>query len=44
MLRDLKNEQLPKSNDIDFDEGWKNDGVADSNLGEIVTRWRYQRR
>lgn len=44
LIRDLKPEQLPKSNDIDFDKGWQNDATADSQIQSVVKRWRYQRR
>jgi len=44
LIRDLKPEQLPKSNDIDFDKGWQNDATPDSQIQDVVNRWRYQRR
>ncbi len=44
LIRNLKDDQLPKSNDIDFDKGWKTDGMCTSNLKEVSDRWRYQRR
>ncbi len=44
LIRDLKPEQLPKSNDIDFDKGWRNDATPDAQIQEVVNRWRYQRR
>ncbi len=44
LVRDLKPEQLPKSNDIDFDKGWQNDATPDAEIQEVVNRWRYQRR
>jgi len=44
LIRDLKPEQLPKSNDIDFDRGWQNDVTPDEQIQEVVNRWRYQRR
>lgn len=44
LIRDLKPEQLPKSNDIDFDKGWQNDATPDGQIQEVVNRWRYQRR
>jgi hypothetical protein len=44
LIRDLKPEQLPKSNDIDFDKGWQNDATPDTQIQEVVNRWRYQRR
>lgn len=44
LVRDLKPEQLPKSNDIDFDKGWQNDATPDAEIQDVVKRWRYQRR
>lgn len=44
MIRDLTDEQLPKSNDIDFDEGWQNVGLSAEQLGVVASRWRYQKR
>ena len=44
MIRDLEQQQLPKSNDIDFDRGWQNDGMSESELQAVAARWRYQQR
>ena len=44
LIRDLKPDQLPKSNDIDFDKGWQNDAISDTQIQEVAKRWRYQRR
>jgi uncharacterized protein len=44
MIRDLTDEQLPKSNDIDFDKGWQNAGMSTAQLGVVASRWRYQKR
>ena len=44
MIRDLADEQLPKSNDIDFDKGWQNAGMSTAQLGAVASRWRYQKR
>ena len=44
LVRDLKPDQLPKSNDIDYDTGWQNDATPDSQIQEVVKRWRYQHR
>ena len=44
MIRDLREDQLPASHDIDFDEGWQNEAMTDMNLTEVGTRWRYQKR
>lgn len=44
MIRDLTPEQLPKSNDIDFDMGWQRGAITEEQLATIGNRWRYQRR
>ncbi len=44
MIRDLDNEQLPKSSDIDFDKGWQTDGMSEQELKTVSDRWRYQKR
>lgn len=44
LVRDLKPDQLPKSNDIDYDTGWQNDASPDLQIQEVVKRWRYQHR
>lgn len=44
MIRDLADEQLPRSNDIDFDKGWQNVGITAEQLGGVASRWRYQKR
>lgn len=44
MIRDLMPEQLPKSNDIDFDKGWQSVAMSDEQLKVVANRWRYQRR
>jgi len=44
MIRDLADEQLPRSNDIDFDKGWQNVGITAEQLGVVASRWRYQKR
>jgi hypothetical protein len=44
MIRDLLPEQLPKSNDIDFDKGWQGLPMSDEQLKIVANRWRYQRR
>lgn len=43
-IRDLSNEQLPKSSDIDFDKGWQTDGLSKEQLEDVSLRWRYQNR
>ncbi len=44
MIRDLTDDELPKSNDIDFDQGWQNDAMSEDQLKAIASRWRYQKR
>lgn len=44
MIRDLLPEQLPKSNDIDFDKGWQSAAMSEEQLKVVANRWRYQRR
>ena len=44
MMRDLYESQLPASNDIDFNKGWQSEAMTDTQLSEIATRWRYQKR
>lgn len=44
MVRDLLPEQLPKSNDIDFDKGWQSTAMNEDQLKVVANRWRYQKR
>ena len=44
MIRDLLPDQLPKSNDIDFDKGWQSAAMSEEQLKVVANRWRYQRR
>lgn len=44
MIRDLLPEQLPKSNDIDFDKGWQSTAMTEDQLKVVANRWRYQKR
>jgi DNA helicase HerA-like ATPase len=44
MMRDLTDEQLPRSNDIDFDKGWQQPAMITEQLQQVATRWRYQTR
>lgn len=44
MIRDLADDQLPKSNDIDFDKGWQSDAMSEDQLKAVANRWRYQKR
>ena len=44
IIRVLADDQLPRSNDIDFDKGWQNAGISTAQLGVVANRWRYQKR
>ncbi len=44
MIRNLSEDKLPASHDIDFDKGWRNDAMSVCQLATIAERWRYQRR
>lgn len=44
LIRSLTPEQLPRSNDIDFDKGWQGASMTAQELGVIANRWRFQQR
>ncbi len=44
LIRALESNQLPTSNDIDFDKGWQNNAMSDAMIQGVARRWRYQRR
>ncbi len=44
LVKRLLDEQLPRSHDIDFEEGWQNDQLPNKLFTEIGNRWRLQRR
>jgi DNA helicase HerA-like ATPase len=44
MLRTLSPDQLPKSNDVDFDKGWQQPVMSDDELKAVANRWRYQKK
>lgn len=44
MIRNLSEEQLPRSNDIDFDKGWQQKALDTHQIESIVEKWRYQKR
>ena len=44
LIRSLTKEQLPRSNDIDFDKGWQGPSMTAKELGVIANRWRFQQR
>ena len=43
-IRDLQDDQLPKSSDIDFEKGWQTDGMSEELQKTVSERWRYQTR
>jgi len=43
-IRSLSPDQLPRSHDIDFDNGWQNPSLTLDQLKIIGNRWRYQQR
>lgn len=44
LIRSLAPEQLPNSNDIDFDTGWQSPAMTPGMLQNVAKRWRYQTR
>lgn len=44
MFRTLAPDQLPKSNDIDFDLGWQGSPLSEDQVKVVANRWRYQKR
>ena len=44
MIRALKDDQLPRSKDIDFGEGWCSEPLTEAELVSLGNRWRYQQR
>jgi len=44
MITKLDEQQLPRSYDIDFDQGWQHKPVTHEKIAEIGNRWRYQKR
>ena len=43
-IKDLSDDQLPKSSDINFDRGWQTDNLSEEKLRDISHRWRCQNR
>jgi len=43
-IRNLEPNQLPKSNDIDFEKGWQTDFDNDDHIISVCNRWRYQQK
>lgn len=44
VIRDLLPSQLPRSSDVDFDQGWQNVPMTAAQLEDVARRWRYQSR
>jgi DNA helicase HerA-like ATPase len=42
LIRSLSLEQLPRSNDVNFDKGWQHEALTLDQIGQIVEKWRYQ--
>ncbi|AFI83585.1 DNA helicase [Methylophaga nitratireducenticrescens] len=42
MIRSLSADQLPRSNDVDFDKGWQQQAMTIKQIGDVVKKWRYQ--
>lgn len=42
MIRSLSEEQLPRSNDVDFDKGWQKQAMTLEQIATVVQKWRYQ--
>jgi len=44
MIKKLGVEELPRSYDIDFEKGWRNEAATEEKIIRIGNRWRYQKR
>ncbi|MGF1817069.1 ATP-binding protein [Vibrio splendidus] len=44
MIRSLTDEQLPRSNDVDYDKGWQQKAMTEAQIEAVVNKWRYQSR
>ncbi|PCE65104.1 ATP-binding protein [Salinivibrio sp. YCSC6] len=42
MIRSLSDDQLPRSNDVNFDKGWQQQALTIEQITDVVTKWRYQ--
>ncbi|MBP2845543.1 ATP-binding protein [Dickeya oryzae] len=42
MIRSLADDQLPRSNDVDFDKGWQQQAMTIEKISDVVKKWRYQ--
>lgn len=44
LIRRLEEKQLPRSHDINFDQGWQNHPISEEAITAVGNRWRTQRR
>ena len=44
MIRNLESNQLPKSDDVDFEKGWQTEFDNDDHIVTVSKRWRYQQK
>jgi len=44
MVRELAENRLPRSHDVNFDAGWQNDPMTEEALAAVGLRWRTQKR
>ncbi|EJL6337514.1 TPA: ATP-binding protein [Vibrio cholerae] len=42
MIRSLSDDQLPRSNDVNFDQGWQQQAMTIQQISDVVKKWRYQ--
>ncbi|AMP74829.1 ATP-binding protein [Ralstonia solanacearum] len=42
LIRSLEERQLPASRDVNFDTGWRHDGMSSEAIGTVAARWRLQ--
>lgn len=42
IIRSLPDEQLPRSNDVNFDKGWQQEALTLVKITEVIKKWRYQ--
>lgn len=42
MVRSLTDDQLPRSNDVSFEDGWQKEALSLDQISEVVRKWRYQ--
>jgi uncharacterized protein len=41
-IRELKESELPKSQDVNFDKGWQQPAMTEAQLLALAVKWRYQ--